>query len=515
MMPQGLLPFQLVSEASLPGLTALGGLPLYLDLAHVAGLRDSIMRRVRARNGDQGWTDAQTVMALMLMQLAGGDSVDDLRVLEGDEGFNRILQRVELHGLPRQKRRAQQRRWRKARRRSVPSSSAVFRYLRKFHDPEQERLREELRETQRAFIPAPKPELLGLRGVNQDLVGFVQRCSPQSQATLDIDATVLASEKREALYCYKHYKSYQPLNVYWAEQEMVVHSEFRDGNVPAGYQIDRVLAEALSHLPDGVERVYLRSDTAGYDHRLLRYCAEGRSGRFGVIEFAVGADVTPAFKEAVAQVQEDQWHPLYRWVEGRRIKTDQEWAEVCFVPNWVAQGRREGPEYRFVAIREPLRQLDLSGLETSQRSFPFPVMEFAERGRYKVFGIVTNRTLGGEELIWWYRERCGKSEAVHSEMKHDLAGGKLPSGLFGANAAWWAIMILALNLNTALKRLVLGGEWVTKRLKAIRYAIIHMPARVVRHARYWWIHLSGRHPSSRVLLEARERLGILARGSPS
>jgi hypothetical protein len=35
-------------------------------------------------------------------------------------------------------------------------------------------------------------------------------------------------------------------------------------------------------------------------------------------------------------------------------------------------------------------------------------------------------------------------------MKTDLAGGQLPSGLFGANAAWWALMILAHNLNTAI-----------------------------------------------------------------
>ncbi len=54
-------------------------------------------------------------------------------------------------------------------------------------------------------------------------------------------------------------------------------------------------------------------------------------------------------------------------------------------------------------------------------------MEFGERGHHKVFGIVTNREVDGEELIWWYRGRCGQSEAVHGEMKHDLAGGKLPS----------------------------------------------------------------------------------------
>jgi len=30
---------------------------------------------------------------------------------------------------------------------------------------------------------------------------------------------------------------------------------------------------------------------------------------------------------------------------------------------------------------------------------------------------------GGDQVIWWLRERCGKSEEVHSVTKNDLAGG--------------------------------------------------------------------------------------------
>jgi len=57
-----------------------------------------------------------------------------------------------------------------------------------------------------------------------------------------------------------------------------VHSEFRDGNVPAGYEQLRVLEEAARLLPAGVTKLYLRSDTAGYQHDLLKYCAEGLLG---------------------------------------------------------------------------------------------------------------------------------------------------------------------------------------------------------------------------------------------
>ena len=79
---------------------------------------------------------------------------------------------------------------------------------------------------------------------------------------------------------------------------MILHSEFRDGNVPAGYEQLRVFERSLELLPEGVEQVYLRSDTAGYQCNLLKYCAEVKNVRFGVIEFAIGCDVTPEFKTA-------------------------------------------------------------------------------------------------------------------------------------------------------------------------------------------------------------------------
>ena len=54
--------------------------------------------------------------------------------------------------------------------------------------------------------------------------------------------SLVATYKAEALYGYLGDKTYQPMTTYWAEQDMVVHSEFRDGNVPANYQNLRAVA---------------------------------------------------------------------------------------------------------------------------------------------------------------------------------------------------------------------------------------------------------------------------------
>ena len=496
-MAQGALPYKYEEEKNAAGMTALAGLPVYLDLASVLGLADHIRTHMHVRESHQGWTDEQVILSLVLLNIAGGDCVDDIKILEKDEGFCRLLGRVETKGLSRQQRRAMERRWRRERHRSVPSPSALFRYLEAFHDPHEERKRE----TGKAFIPAPNQRLQGLVKVNRDLVASVQKHHREMEATLDGDATLVETQKKEALFGYKGYKAYEPFNVWWAEQKVVLHTEFRDGNVPAGYEQLRVFKEALTMLPEGVTTVYHRSDTAGYQHDLLRYCEKGENKRFGRIEFAIGCDVTKEFKKAVVEVE--KWEPLMKEIKGEMKETGTEWAEVCFVPNKIARSKNS-PVYRYLATRELLKQPELPGME-GQIQLPFQTLTM-EANRYKIFGIVTNRGLDGNELINLLHKRCGKSEEAHSVMKDDLAGGKLPSSAFGENAAWWWIMILAFNLHAAMKQLALGESWTTKRLKAVRFSLISLPGRSIDHARELVIRLVKGHPSLRALLDARQRI---------
>src|SRR5277367_3184881 len=91
---------------------------------------------------------------------------------------------------------------------------------------------------------------------------------------------------------------------------VMLYSEFRDGNVPAGHEQLRVMQDCLRHLPANVTKVSLRSDTAGYQEDLLLYCGEGKDPRFCVIEFAIGADVTEAFRRAVMATAVTDWKPL-------------------------------------------------------------------------------------------------------------------------------------------------------------------------------------------------------------
>jgi len=286
-----------------------------------------------------------------------------------------------------------------------------------------------------------------------------------------------------------------------------LHTEFRDGNVPAGFEQLRVFKEALDCLPEQVKTVRLRSDTAGYQHNLLRYCAAGENSRFGVIEFAIGCDVTKEFKKAVVQIEESEWKPIHKTAYGRKYATGTEWAEVCFVPNAIGHSKK-GSEYRYLAKREVLdKQQELPGLDR-QIELPFPTMDIDDR-RYKVFGMVTNMDWEGERLIHWLHERCGKSEEAHAVMKDDLAGGKLPSDDFGENAAWWWIMILAFNLNAMMKKLAMESSWLSKRMKAVRFSFINLPGRVVTRSRSLIIQLTKNNPVMELLINARRKIAML------
>lgn len=511
MMTQGTLPFQYQIEKSESGLTAFAGLPLYIEMAMATGLCKKVEETLQTKS--RGWKDQQMIMSLILLNIAGGDCVDDIERLESDPGLRKLLLKAETHGMKRKARREYEKRWRKSKGRALPSAAAIHRFLEQFHHCSEE----ERRVPNTAFIPANNASLDALMGINSVLIEFAQQKNPCKTATLDQDATLSATSKDKALFCYQNFKAYQPFNTYWAEQGLLVHSEFRDGNVNAGFEQLRLLKESLSQLPQGVENVFLRSDSAGYQHDLLKYCAEGQDERFGLIEFAIAAKVSAAFKAAVCEVKKENWYPIYKKeANGVSIKTNQEWAEVCFVPGFAAKSKKT-PNYRYLAIRERMAtQVDMNwdGAKPVQKELPFQTLPMDEV-EYKLFGIVTNRTMDGNDLIHWHRERCGHSEKVHSMEKTDLAGGQFPSNKFGANAAWWQIMVLAFNLNQLMKTLVMPQELSKKRLKGLRFHVIHVAGRLTQHARGLSIKLSGGEETLERFSRMRDKIMMLGQSPPA
>ena len=220
------------------------------------------------------------ITSLILLNLAGGESCPT-----GCSGQGRWVQQDASGGrdLRDGSSRARALKERYERHRSVPSDSAVFRWR-----CSMTRTRRPVLGSSRAFIPSPNEALSGLYKVNADLMGFVQGRSPQREATLDMDASLVETTSRRL--------STATRSTVTSPDDLLVRGR---PDRPFGVLETATYLHyhSFRHLPAGVERVML-TDTAGYQQELLGPRA-GTSGS----EFAVGVDVTVEFRRAVSQVE--------------------------------------------------------------------------------------------------------------------------------------------------------------------------------------------------------------------
>ena len=122
----------------------------------------------------------------------------------------------------------------------------------------------------------------------------------------------------------------------------------------------------------------------------------------------------------------------------------------------------------------------------------------------RYFAVVTNRSEAGLTILQWHRQKAGTVEHTHHVLKTELAAAALPSGKFGANAAWFRLDVL-----TALKRLTLPGDLRTARPKRLRFLLFNTVGKVVAHARRTVLRLSGVLQHA-LLVRARGKIARLA-----
>jgi hypothetical protein len=308
--------------------------------------------------------------------------------------------------------------------------------------------------------------------VNQKVVQELgRRCAAEKIATIDLDATLIESWKREAKVSYEGCSGYQPVLGLWAEMNVVVAEEFRDGNVPAQQELLPVAQRAFAALPGTVEERYFRGDSACDEEQLLSWLRDEKreGGPAGRIGFAVSARMNAALRAEIVALPEKQWQPYQE--DSAAIK---ECAEVDYVPEESAKN----------TYREPLRYVALR-IRKKQGEF------FADGSTVKHFAVISNVwEWTPKKLLQWHREKAGSIEAAHDVIKNELAGGVMPCGRFGANAAWLRLAVLAYNVLTALKRLALPPELLTARPKRLRFLIFYTPGKLVQHARQKLLRLA-------------------------
>ena len=90
MRSDGMLPYEFIEGPTKCDVTGYAGALPYIDLACVLGVLREIDQKVRVC-GKQGWMDRHHVLALILLNPAGGECVEDIRMLESDAGLCRVF----------------------------------------------------------------------------------------------------------------------------------------------------------------------------------------------------------------------------------------------------------------------------------------------------------------------------------------------------------------------------------------------------------------------------------------
>jgi hypothetical protein len=337
----------------------------------------------------------------------------------------------------------------------------------------------------RALAALDEPRLQAIRLARAHARGRVwEQAGAPGRVILDLDATLVTahSEKEGAAGTYKGGFGFHPLLCYEATSEEALAGLLRPGNAGSNTAQDHieVLERSLEQLPAGQigRGLLVRCDRAGATHAFLDH-VDARG-----LRFSVGLDLTERVREVILGLPEQAWRPALAQDGG-----DREGAWVSELPldldGWP-------PGTRAICRRErphPGAQLSF----TDDNGYRFQVFLTNQQGRR----IARLEQLHRGRASCEDRIRCGK----------DTGLANFPFRAFEANAAWLELVLIGQDLLVWTQRLLLAGTELARcEPKRLRYRLLHVAARLTRHARRLFLHLPRDWPWRQALLQAFQRL---------
>ena len=169
------------------------GLTLVVEAARALGLDALVEGQLNVAKRRRGAAAYARVEALLLLIAAGGDRVEDIRVLAKDKGLLRLLGEC------------------------LPSPDALLRLLNGFDDPTVWTQRPP---DEKSWVPPETAPLRALFEINRTVVARAAS-SATTIATIDHDGTIIEAHKRDALIAYEGTRGYQPLVAVWVEEDLM------------------------------------------------------------------------------------------------------------------------------------------------------------------------------------------------------------------------------------------------------------------------------------------------------
>jgi len=320
--------------------------------------------------------------------------------------------------------------------------------------------------------------------------------------TIDLDTTdveVYGRKKRGVAYNHQGQRVGRPHVATWAEAEIVLAADLGDGTDDPRATAPDLLRRALASLPERARasgRVAVRADAGYFAGALARAAHEAHIG------FAIGAKRIAPLWRLLAGIAEDDWHDAID-MDGAQVAV----AEYC--PDWW-------PANTALLVRRVLldpaqvsadpRSRRRRTLHPGQRALPFP--ELARAGAIYAYSfILTSLDVSSPDkaiaVEHWYRHRT-TVENIFRDSKLGAALRHLPSGYPQVNLAWMWGALLAASMAAWLHQLtartvgedivhghgVRGGKAM---IATLRWRLIAVPGRLIRHARHLILRLPPGH----------------------
>jgi hypothetical protein len=284
----------------------------------------------------------------------------------------------------------------------------------------------------------------------------------EGPVTLDVDSTICETyglAKQGARFGHTRVRGYHPLVASVAGSDDVVGVRLRGGNAHTG----RGAASFLTQVFNRVRRagatgpMVLRADSGFYNRNVTEAC------RKAGVSFSITVKLFKGLHKMIVAIDEQDWAPIAYWIgDGADV------AEISYRPF----AKSHHPEVRLIV----------------RRVKPTPGSQLALFATYDYHAFITNRPGGMIELEADHR-RHAVVEDVIRDLKYGVGLNHLPSGRFGANAAWAILNVIAYNLGRYLGRIGLGPNASTMTTKTLRTRLLSLPGRMTTSAGKRTVHL--------------------------
>lgn len=296
--------------------------------------------------------------------------------------------------------------------------------------------------------------------------------------TIDLDSTICETYGTKkaggSRFTYTHVRGYHPLLAVLPSTGEVVHAQLRGGPAHTAQGVARFIAQTHARLRGAghTGELTLRADAGFYSEKVVAACQRKD------VRFSIGLPLHRRLQEQIAALPETAWQEIDYPLPG---------AAVAEIP-YTAFGKH-GLPVRLIVRRVP----------------PSPGSQLALLATYAYHGFICDRE-GDTLALEADHRRHAEIENVIRDLKYGVGLNHLPSGRFGANAAWLALQVMAHNLGLWVGQLAGAPRMTTKTL---RTRLLALPGRITRSARRSSLALPAGWPWRDAFLGALGRMRAL------